>query len=76
MSLVAALEERGEAVSTAIAEGGTLGADDAVTWDRMLRSGREQRALWIASYEALMQSERAPSCTRCWLGASRRGGAG
>ncbi|MGH3479432.1 MAG: TetR/AcrR family transcriptional regulator [Nocardioidaceae bacterium] len=59
-ALVAALEEWGEAVSTALAEGATSGADYADTWDRMLRSGREQRALWLASYEALLQSERAP----------------
>jgi AcrR family transcriptional regulator len=58
-ALIHALEEWGDATTGVIADSGAAGVT-AGTWDRMLRSGTEQRALWLASYEAFLQSERSP----------------
>jgi AcrR family transcriptional regulator len=59
-ALIRALEEWGEAVGGMIAQAATPAAVTAQTWDRILRGSREQRALWMASFEALLQSERSP----------------
>ena len=58
-ALIRALDEWGNVVVGAIAGGGSP-AVTAEIWDRTLRSGIEQRALWLASFEAFLQSERAP----------------
>jgi AcrR family transcriptional regulator len=59
-ALVRALEEWGEAVGGMIASAGAPAVVNAETWDRILRGSREQRALWMASFEAFLQSERSP----------------
>jgi AcrR family transcriptional regulator len=59
-ALIRALEEWGEAVVGMIADAGTAGTPNAQTWDRMLHGGLQHRALWIASFEAFLQSQRSP----------------
>jgi AcrR family transcriptional regulator len=58
-ALIGALEEWGEAILGILA-GTDRPRPDAETWDRLIRSGAENRALWLASYEAFLQSERSP----------------
>ena len=58
-ALIRALEEWGEAVVGVIADAETPGVT-ADNWDRILHNGTEQRPLWLASYEAFLQSERSP----------------
>ncbi|MBB3038170.1 TetR/AcrR family transcriptional regulator [Hoyosella altamirensis] len=59
-ALVSALEDWGASVGAVLAGSTISGEGYAGTWDRMLRTGTQQRALWMASYEALLQSERSP----------------
>lgn len=59
-ALVGALEEWGAALGEGASKRPRTRADYAKAWNRMLRSAETHRALWLASYEALLQGERAP----------------
>jgi AcrR family transcriptional regulator len=60
-AMFAAIEDWGERVGAALAADATPGTDRLTGyWQRVIASFRTDRALWIASVEALIQSEHSP----------------
>ena len=72
-ALVRALEEWGEAFVDPAADNAAPGIAEADTWDRLLRRATERRALWMASYEAFLQSERSPELRAILAGGQQEG---
>jgi AcrR family transcriptional regulator len=60
-AMLSAMEDWGDAVTAALAAPGESGTDPMVTfWRRVIGSISEQRALWLASVEVMIQAEHNP----------------
>jgi hypothetical protein len=61
-AMLAAMEEWGETVAAALADGLTDAGPDRLVryWRRVIETVTTHRALWVASIEAMVQSEHNP----------------